>query len=204
MLTCRTLFGVALLILGVSAQINQYNRLSNQRNLQQNGNPIGSCELGSGASFYDYQSRYSNNNQNNGLQSSLDGIDENHYCPEHWLAYRGQSCIRFYKSPRKDWLHAKKICQAFQGDLINIDSIDKHSFVLKFLLLDNNKSLKYFVSARQTSANTWTNEDNTPLSVVSTMINLFLKFYFINYFLLCRLTTSTRMKSLKIPTMTTT
>lgn len=87
---------------------------------------------------------------------------EENFCPEYWFAFRS-TCIRVHKSPRKDFFNAQKICQAYQGDLISIDSIDKHSFVMKLLDADNNKNNRYYISARQASPGNWINADKTQL-----------------------------------------
>lgn len=100
-----------------------------------------------------------------GINAGLDGIDENSFCPEFWIAYR-QTCYRFIKSPKRNWYDAKKICQAYRGDLINVDNVDKHSFILKHLIVQDQKQNRYFVSARQIAPNQWTNDDGSPLVTV--------------------------------------
>lgn len=94
--------------------------------------------------------------------NSIEGIDINHYCPEHWLAYRN-TCFRFIRSPKRNWFHGKKICQAYSADLANIDTLEKHSFIMKELIVQNQKQNRYFISAKQTSYNNWVNDDNTQL-----------------------------------------
>lgn len=108
-------------------------------------------------SFYGSVSRYKQIEKFGSIQ-----IPEDSYCPEHWSVYRS-SCIRIYKSPRKDYLNAQKICQAYQGDLISIDNIEKHSFVLKLLDVDSNRNNRYYISTRQASPNNWINADKTQL-----------------------------------------
>jgi hypothetical protein len=97
-----------------------------------------------------------------GAFQQIDGIEEQHYCPEYWIAYR-QACYRFIKSPKRSWLDAKKICQASQADLVNVDTLDKHSFVLKQLIVDNQKQNRFYISAKQTGPRSWVNDDNTQL-----------------------------------------
>lgn len=97
-----------------------------------------------------------------GLIPGLDGIDENSLCPEFWIAYRGV-CYRFIKSPKRNWYDAKKICQAYKADLINVDNVDKHSFILRRLIVEDQKQNRYYVSARQIGPNSWTNDDGSAL-----------------------------------------
>lgn len=100
-----------------------------------------------------------------GLSAGMDGIDENSFCPEFWIAYRS-SCLRFIKSPKRNWYDAKKICQAYKGDLVNVDNVDKHSFILKHLIVQDQKQNRYYVSARQVAPNSWSNDDGSTLVVV--------------------------------------
>lgn len=97
-----------------------------------------------------------------GLNAGVDGIDENSFCPEFWIAYRS-TCYRFIKSPKRNWYDAKKICQAYKGDLINVENVEKHSFILKHLIVQDQKQNRYYVSARQVAPNSWTNDDGSAL-----------------------------------------
>lgn len=104
---------------------------------------------------------------NRGTGTSSSGIgyldtysDEQNFCPEHWVAFR-QTCYRFIKSPKRNWLEAKKICKAYSAELVNIDNIDKHSFILKELIIQNQRQNRFWVSARQVGPNSWTNDDNS-------------------------------------------
>lgn len=122
--------------------------------LQQYQQPYGGS---SDDSFYGSVSRYKQIEKFGSIQ-----IPEDSYCPEHWSVYRS-SCLRIYNSPRKDYLSAQKICQAYQGDLISVDNIEKHSFVLKLLDVDSNRNNRYYISTRQASPNNWINADKTQL-----------------------------------------
>lgn len=91
--------------------------------------------------------------------------DEFNFCPEHWLSFR-QTCYRFIRSPKRSWMEAKKICKAYNAELINVDNIEKHSFVLKQLILQNQRQNRFWTSARQTGPNSWVNDDNSPFLMV--------------------------------------
>ncbi|EDW95649.1 contactin [Drosophila yakuba] len=88
--------------------------------------------------------------------------DEDNFCPEHWVSFR-QTCYRFIRSPKRNWAEAKKICKAYNADLINVDNVEKHSFILKNLILQNQRQNRFFISARQTGPLNWVNDDNTQL-----------------------------------------
>lgn len=95
--------------------------------------------------------------------NDLDGIiDPNSFCPEFWIAFKNV-CYRFIKSPKRNWYDAKKICQAYKAELISVDQLEKHAFVLKELIVQDQKQNRYWVSARQTSPNSWVNDDNSAL-----------------------------------------
>lgn len=98
-----------------------------------------------------------------GLSGNIDGlINENDFCPEFWMAHH-KSCFRFQKSPKRNWHEARRLCRAMGGDLLHVDSIDKHSFVLRELIVQDQRQNRYYVSARQQTPNVWINDDNTPL-----------------------------------------
>lgn len=94
--------------------------------------------------------------------NGLEGLNKNSFCPEFWIANR-QTCYRFIKSPKRNWYEAKKICQAYKAELVNVDNIEKHSFLLKELIMADQKANKYFVSAKQLGPNSWVNDDGSPL-----------------------------------------
>ncbi|XP_063704991.1 contactin-like [Culicoides brevitarsis] len=121
----------------------------------------------SGASFYD-TSRYGHNY--NSYSNFIDGVDESFFCPEHWITYR-QSCYRFIKSPKRSWWEAKRICEAYQAKVVDVDNVEKHSFILKHLILQDQRQNRYFVSARRTGPTSWVNDDGTALVVIEDGIN---------------------------------
>ncbi|XP_054726388.1 contactin [Anastrepha obliqua] len=91
--------------------------------------------------------------------------DEQNFCPEYWIPFR-QTCYRFIRSPKRNWLEAKKICKAYNAELLNVDSIEKHSFILKQLIIQNQRQNRFWISARQTGPNSWANDDNSPFLVL--------------------------------------
>ncbi|XP_055631251.1 contactin isoform X2 [Toxorhynchites rutilus septentrionalis] len=154
-------FLVSMLGIGCS-QNTKYNQVNNPNSptQYQTFNAIGNT----GDSFYNSVSRYKQSEK-------LDSINSmENYCPEYWTSFRN-TCIRIHKSPRKDYLSAQKICQAYRGDLISIDSLDKHTFILKLLNTENSKGNQYYVSARQTSPGSWTNADKSQLVSIEDSFN---------------------------------
>lgn len=65
------------------------------------------------------------------------------------------------KSPKRSWHDVKKICKAYNADLANIDNVDEHAFILKELIVSNNKYNRYWISARKTGIRSWVNDDGT-------------------------------------------
>lgn len=128
---------------GVNSGSNNQNSLLNQNSIDE------------GSSGYDgfLRPKY--------LSNSIDSsMDESAFCPEHWISHR-QTCYRFIKSPKRNWNDAKKICKAYNSEIVNIDDTEKHSFILKQLILQNQKQNRFWISARQLGPNNWVNEDNT-------------------------------------------
>lgn len=128
--------------------------------------------LGSGGSSSFNSDIYGRNYGGSNTYNSKDNAkfsdlyaDEDNFCPEHWISFR-QSCYRFVRSPKRSWLNAKKICLAYQANLVNIDHIEKHSFILQQLIMQNQKSSRYWISARQTGPNNWINDDNTQFLIL--------------------------------------
>lgn len=147
---------------GSSGQSNYNNYFDSNLNRQINSNSLGGT-----SSNYD---PFSRNSGSNGFTSSGIGIvdtysDEQNFCPEHWISFH-QTCYRFIRSPKRNWMEAKKICKAYNSELINVDNIEKHAFVLKQLILQNQRQNRFWTSARQTGPNSWTNDDNSPFLVI--------------------------------------
>ncbi|XP_017081684.1 contactin [Drosophila eugracilis] len=97
--------------------------------------------------------------------------NEDNFCPEHWVSFR-QTCYRFIRSPKRNWAEAKKICKAYNADLINVENVEKHSFILKNLILQNQRQNRFFISARQTGPLNWVNDDNTQLVQIEDSFSL--------------------------------
>lgn len=142
---------------------NGYNNYDSNRQLLGGGSSIG----GPGSLGNNLGPQYDPFNRNSVIGNSGIGYrdmftDEDNFCPEHWVSYR-QTCYRFIRSPKRIWVEAKKICKAYTADIINVDNRDKHMFILKQLIMQNQKQNRFFISARQTGPQTWVNDDNTPL-----------------------------------------
>jgi len=83
-------------------------------------------------------------------------------CPQHWMQFQ-ESCYRFIKSPLRPREDAQKNCQAFQGDLITINSIEEHGFVLHQLLWQDPQHRRWYTGVKS-QGGLWVNEaDSTTL-----------------------------------------
>lgn len=140
----------------------------NNDNLGQNLNAAG---VGTPNRNYQYSYTSYGGTNNNLNFNTIDNIDPNSYCPQNWLAFRGNTCIRFVKSPKRSWNEAQKICKAYNGNLMNIDSMEKHAFVMKQLILKNERQNRFYISAKQTSLNNWENDNHTPFISASDTIS---------------------------------
>lgn len=78
-----------------------------------------------------------------GGQSSLnsltaDLLDERNFCPEFWIPHQ-KTCYRFHKSPKRNWHEARRLCKAMNADLLVADTVDKHAFVLRELIVQDQR-----------------------------------------------------------------
>ncbi|XP_076173707.1 contactin-like [Ptiloglossa arizonensis] len=83
-------------------------------------------------------------------------------CPQHWIQFQ-ESCFRFIKSPIREREEARKNCQAYQSDLVTINSLEEHGFLLYQLLWQDPQHRKWYTGIKYQNGN-WINEgDNTQL-----------------------------------------
>lgn len=84
-------------------------------------------------------------------------------CPQHWIKFQ-ESCYRFIKSPLRARQDARKNCQAYQSDLVSIDSLEEHGFLMYQLLWQDPQHRRWYTGARQ-QGGYWSNEgDGTQLT----------------------------------------
>ncbi|XP_075218988.1 contactin [Lycorma delicatula] len=85
-------------------------------------------------------------------------------CPQHWVPFQ-QSCYRFIKSPIRNRNDARRNCQAYESDLVSINNLDEHGFLVNQLLWQDPQHRRWYISAHEQSSGYWVNEgDGTPLT----------------------------------------
>ncbi|XP_012252358.2 contactin [Athalia rosae] len=77
-------------------------------------------------------------------------------CPQYWLKFQ-DSCYRFIKSPLRSRQDARKNCQAYQSDLVSIDSLEEHGYLMYQLLWQDPQHRRWYTGARQ-QGGYWSNE----------------------------------------------
>jgi hypothetical protein len=83
-------------------------------------------------------------------------------CPQNWVRFQ-ESCYRFIKSPLRPREDARRNCQAFQSDLLTINSLEEHGFVLYQLLWQDPQHRRWYTGVKLQSG-LWMNEgDSTTL-----------------------------------------
>ena len=83
-------------------------------------------------------------------------------CPHHWIRFQ-DSCYRFIKSPIRIRDDARRNCQAYQSDLIAINSLEEHGFILNQLQWQDPQHRKWYSGVRL-QGGYWSNEaDNSQL-----------------------------------------
>lgn len=147
-------------------QYGQSTQFQQQQQQYGQGQGTNYDNLGAGINTYDPSGNTFSDRNNNynafGTNGLMDGIDESQFCPEFWTVHN-KVCYRFQKSPKRNWHEARKLCKAMKAELVNVNTIEKHSFLMKKLILDDQRQNRYFISARQLTPHSWSNEDNTPL-----------------------------------------
>ncbi|XP_063219696.1 contactin isoform X2 [Bacillus rossius redtenbacheri] len=84
-------------------------------------------------------------------------------CPQHWSQFES-SCYRFMKSPLRNRNDARRNCQAYSSDLVSINSLEEHGFLIYQLLWQDPQHRRWYTSAFQQSPDYWINEgDGTQL-----------------------------------------
>ena len=76
-------------------------------------------------------------------------------CPRHWKRFQA-SCYRFVQSPLKRREEAKRTCQAYHSDLLSINSVEEHEFLLN-QLRQNPYRRTWYTGIRQ-QGDYWLNE----------------------------------------------
>lgn len=158
---------------GILGQPNYNNYYDSQSNInRQLSGGVGNT-LGGQSPAYDPFNRNTNTNTYSSVGTNyLDTYsDELNYCPEHWISFR-QTCYRFIRSPKRNWIEAKKICKAYNAELLNVDNMEKHAFILKELILQNQRQIRFWTSAHQTGPNSWSNDDGSPFLMVEDSFSL--------------------------------
>lgn len=79
-----------------------------------------------------------------------------YHCPKHWVKFQ-ESCYRLVKSPLKQREDARRTCQAYQSDLVSINTVEEHGFILQQLIWKDPQHRRWLTSARQ-QGGYWANE----------------------------------------------
>lgn len=94
------------------------------------------------------------------------GLDyeERYKCPPNWIRFR-ESCYRFTKSPNRPRNDARKICQAYESDLVAVNTPEEHGFIITTLMKIDPQKGSWYVGAHQQSPGYWSNDlDGSQLS----------------------------------------
>lgn len=88
--------------------------------------------------------------------------EQEYQCPQHWVRFQ-ESCYRFIKSPIRVRDDARRNCQAYQSDLVTINSLEEHGFLLYQLQWQDPQHRKWYTGVRL-QGGYWSNEgDNSQL-----------------------------------------
>lgn len=84
-------------------------------------------------------------------------------CPNRWLDRPGgDSCYRLWPSPLKTWDDARAACQAYDGELLKLDSQDEKDWLIKEII-KYPASYEWWIGLNnKEDLNTWVWADGTP------------------------------------------
>ncbi|XP_013200303.2 contactin [Amyelois transitella] len=91
-----------------------------------------------------------------GYYAGLD-YEERYRCPPNWIRFR-ESCYRFTKSPNRPRNEARKICQAYEADLVAVNSPEEHGFIVTVLMKIDPQKGAWYMAGHQQSPGQWVND----------------------------------------------
>lgn len=104
-----------------------------------------------------------------GLLCLLVGRAVGQECPRGWEDY-GSSCYKFNRSPARTRDGAKEACQAYNCELISVNSFEEHRFVVDWLREHDPQHRRWFTSGFESGDNVWTWEgDNAQFSNIENL-----------------------------------
>ncbi|XP_077497058.1 contactin [Amblyomma americanum] len=90
-------------------------------------------------------------------------------CPRGWEDY-GLSCYKFNRSPPRTRDGAKEACQAYNCELISVNTFEEHRFVVDWLREHDPQHRRWFTSGFESGDNLWTWEgDNAQFSNIDNL-----------------------------------
>uniref|UniRef100_A0A6B0VH84 Putative down syndrome cell adhesion molecule n=1 Tax=Ixodes ricinus TaxID=34613 RepID=A0A6B0VH84_IXORI len=90
-------------------------------------------------------------------------------CPKGWDDY-GTSCYKFNRSPTRTRDGAKEACQAYNCELVSVNTFEEHRFVVEWLREHDPQHRRWFTSGFESGENVWTWEgDNTQFSNIDSL-----------------------------------
>lgn len=96
--------------------------------------------------------------------------DPEYQCPDNWIKFQ-DSCYRFRQSPIRAREDARRNCQAYQSDLVSVNSLEEHGFILQQLIRQDPQHRKWYTGVRLQNG-LWVNEADN--SQFTNMENAFL------------------------------
>ncbi|XP_054721680.1 contactin-like [Uloborus diversus] len=90
-------------------------------------------------------------------------------CHKNWEDFK-DSCYRFTRTPLKTRLDASDRCRAYNSDLVAVNNLDEHNFIIKWLRENDPQHRQWWTSGRDDGDNNWIwDSDNTLFSDTESM-----------------------------------
>lgn len=77
-------------------------------------------------------------------------------CYKGWDVNDG-SCYKFSRSPVRTRQDALETCQDFSADLLSINSVDEHAFIMRWLKKNDPREQRWYTGAEQQTSSVWIN-----------------------------------------------
>lgn len=85
-------------------------------------------------------------------------------CPKGWDDY-STSCYKFNRSPLRSRDQAREVCQAYNCDLVSVNTYEEHRFIIQWLREHDPQHRRWFTSGFESGDNLWSWEgDGTQFS----------------------------------------
>ncbi|XP_055933759.1 contactin-like isoform X2 [Argiope bruennichi] len=85
---------------------------------------------------------------------SFFNISDAQTCPKNWVDFK-DSCYKFTRAPLKTRDEAEASCRAYNADLVAVNTLDEHNFIIGWLRQNDPQHRRWYTSGRDDGDNVW-------------------------------------------------